>query len=77
MDKLNRLNKMLSESVAKPRISGLSIHFTPGGRAQASVTVSMGRSGMGYGNLVMGHDDERLVPIFNLIEEIINDEPSA
>ena len=72
-NRLEQLNDRFRQSSVKPRISGMSLHFIEGGNAQVSVTVSIGRSGFGFGSIVLGLDDKRLDPIYNLIEEVIND----
>lgn len=75
MDSIDRLNEILLEKTRQPRITAFSIHFTPGGRAQASLTVSFGQAGMGYGNFIMGRDDKRLEPIYELMKDIIVSAP--
>lgn len=71
MTTMDELNRLLMESTKKPRISGLNIHFTDNGEAHTSVTVSIGRSGMGYGNMVLDRHDERLKAIYELIRDVL------
>ena len=73
-NRLDHLNERFWKSETRPRISGMSLHFTEGGRVQVSITVSMGRSGFGFGNVILGPDDKRLAPIYELIGDVIDDE---
>ncbi|WP_420636476.1 hypothetical protein [Candidatus Palauibacter sp.] len=69
--KLERLNTKLRERIDKPHISGLNLHFTDDGNVQANLTVSIGRGGIGYGNVTMTTNDSRLDGIYELIEDLL------
>ncbi|MCY3699899.1 MAG: hypothetical protein OXH46_09740 [Gemmatimonadetes bacterium] len=73
--KLSQLNKVLMESTKKPRISGLNIYFLDTGEVQANLTVSIGNAGMGYGNLLLNPNDERLAAAYDIIAEILDKSP--
>ncbi len=70
---LDQLNERFRRSSAKPRISGMTLHFHEDSRVQATITVSIGRSGYGFGNIVLEADDKRLTPVYELMREVIDD----
>lgn len=68
---MDDLNKQLMASHKEPRISAMNIHFRENGTVNASVTVTFGRQGYGYGNVRIAPNDERLAGIYELIADIL------
>lgn len=69
--KLEQLNKKLRERIDEPCISGLNLHFIGDGNVQANLTVSIGRGGIGYGNVTMTTNDPRLDGVYELIDDLL------